>query len=343
MSSSRRKCTCGFSACRWSPRAGVWAWCRWLPTWTWSNSARRNLLSVLVFTTVLGVAISALASQASVRQFLSPLEEITSAADQINRADDLSRRVPYDGSPEDEIGQLVGAINQTLERLEVLFTSQQRFIADVSHELRTPLTVIKGNVDLMHRMKSFDAESLDSIDQEAGRLTRLVTDLLVLAKAEAGSLPLTKAVVELDTLLMEVFGEMRVLAANKVQVRLTEIDQLQVTGDRDRLKQVFLNLVANAIQYTPAGGEVYLSLARSGDTAKLIIRDTGPGIPAEDLPYIFERFYRAEKSRTRSGTPGFGLGLSIAQWIVEQHGGKIEVSSQEGRGTTFAVWIPLAK
>jgi signal transduction histidine kinase len=109
------------------------------------------------------------------------------------------------------------------------------------------------------------------------------------------------------------------------------------------LKQVFLNLVANAIQYTPAGGEVFLSLARTGDTAKLIIRDTGPGIPAEDLPYIFERFYRAEKSRTRSGTPGFGLGLSIAQWIVEQHGGKIEVSSQEGRGTTFAVWIPLAK
>ena len=307
------------------------------------DSARRNLLSVLVFSTVLGVAIAALASQASVKQFLSPLETITSAADQINRADDLSRRVPYDGPPEDEIGQLVGAINQTLERLEVLFTSQQRFIADVSHELRTPLTVIKGNVDLMRRMKSFDAESLDSIDQEAGRLTRLVTDLLLLAKAEAGSLPLTKSAVELDTLLMEVFTEMRVLAANKVQVKLTEIDQLQVSGERDRLKQVLLNLVANAIQYTPAGGDVFLSLGRSGDNAKLIVRDTGPGIPAEDLPYIFERFFRAEKSRTRSGTAGFGLGLSIAHWIVEQHGGKIEVSSREGLGTTFAVWLPLVK
>jgi len=305
------------------------------------DSARRNLLSVLVFSTVLGVAIAALASQASVKQFLSPLETITSAADQINRADDLSRRVPYDGPPEDEIGQLVGAINQTLERLEVLFTSQHRFIADVSHELRTPLTVIKGNVDLMRRMKSFDAESLDSIDQEAGRLTRLVTDLLLLAKAEAGSLPLTKSAVELDTLLMEVFTEMRVLAANKVQVKLTEIDQLQVSGERDRLKQVLLNLVANAIQYTPAGGDVFLSLGRSGDNAKLIVRDTGPGIPAEDLPYIFERFFRAEKSRTRSGTAGFGLGLSIAHWIVEQHGGKIEVSSREGLGTTFAVWLPL--
>jgi two-component system, OmpR family, sensor kinase len=307
------------------------------------DSARRNLLSVLIFSTVLGVAIAAVASQASVKQFLSPLETITGAADQINRADDLSRRVPYDGPPEDEIGQLVDAINQTLERLEVLFTSQQRFIADVSHELRTPLTVIKGNVDLMRRMKSFDAESLDSIDQEAGRLTRLVTDLLLLAKAEAGSLPLTKSAVELDTLLLEVFTEMRVLAANKVQVKLTEIDQLQVSGERDRLKQVLLNLIANAIQYTPAGGDVFLSLGRSGDNAKLIVRDTGPGIPAEDLPYIFERFYRAEKSRTRSGTAGFGLGLSIAHWIVEQHGGKIEVSSREGRGTTFAVWLPLVK
>ena len=307
------------------------------------DAARRNLLSVLAFTTVLGVAIVAFVSRASVKQFLSPLETITSAADQINRADDLSRRVPYDGSPEDEIGKLVDAINQTLERLEVLFTSQQRFIADVSHELRTPLTVIKGNVDLMRRMKSFDAESLDSIDQEAGRLTRLVTDLLLLAKAEAGSLPLTKSVVELDTLLLEVFTEMRVLAANKLQVKLTEIDQLQVSGERDRLKQVLLNLVANAIQYTPVGGEVFLSLNRSGENAKLIVRDTGPGIPAEDLPYIFERFYRAEKSRTRSGAAGFGLGLSIAHWIVEQHGGKIEASSREGKGTTFAVWLPLVK
>jgi two-component system OmpR family sensor kinase len=305
------------------------------------DSARRNLLSVLVFATVLGVAIAALASQAAVKQFLAPLETITAAADQINRADDLSRRVPHDGPSEDEIGHLVGAINQTLERLEVLFTSQQRFIADVSHELRTPLTVIKGNVDLMRRMKSMDAESLDSIDQEAGRLTRLVTDLLLLAKAEAGSLPLTKSPVELDTLLLEVFTEMRVLAGNKVQVKLTEIDQLQVSGDRDRLKQVFLNLIANAIQYTPVGGDVFLSLSRSGENAKLIVRDTGPGIPAEDLPYIFERFYRAEKSRTRSGTAGFGLGLSIAYWIVQQHGGKIEASSREGKGTTFAVWLPL--
>ena len=305
------------------------------------DSARRTLLSVLIFATVLGIAIAYIASRGTVEQFIAPLDSITDAADQINHADDLSRRVPFEGDPENEVGQLVNAFNQTLERLEVLFTSQQRFLADVSHELRTPLTVVKGNVDLMRRMKDFDAESLDSIDAEANRLTRLVTDLLLLAKAEAGQLPLTKSNVSLDELLMEVFGEMRVLAGSRVRVKLAEIDQLQVHGDRDRLKQVLINLIANAIKFTPAGGEVFLSLSRSSEHAKIIVRDTGPGIPAEDLPYIFERFYRAEKSRTRSGTSGFGLGLSIAHWIVEQHGGRIEVNSREGQGTTFAVWLPL--
>ena len=306
------------------------------------ETARSNLLSVLIFSTAVGIAIAAVASRGTVSQFIAPLESITNAADQINRADDLSRRVPYDGAPEDEVGQLVHAFNQTLERLEGLFSSQQRFLADVSHELRTPLTVIKGNVDLMRRMKEFDPEMLDGVDQEASRLTRLVLDLLLLAKAEAGQLPLNKLRVEFDSLLMEVFNEMRILAGERVHLKLMEIDQLQVEGDRDRLKQVWINLIANAVKFTPSGGDVFLSLGRSGDFAKLIVRDTGPGIPADDLPYIFERFYRVEKSRTRSATSGFGLGLSIAHWIVEQHGGKIEANSQEGKGTTFAVWIPLA-
>jgi len=305
------------------------------------DSARRTLLIVLIFATVLGIGITFIASRGTVEQFIAPLDSITDAADQINHADDLSRRVPFEGDPENEVGQLVHAFNQTLERLEALFTSQQRFLADVSHELRTPLTVIKGNVDLMRRMKEFDVDMLDSIDAESNRLTRLVTDLLLLAKAEAGQLPLTLSTVSLDELLLEVFGEMRVLAGTKVRLKLAEIDQLQVNGDRDRMKQVLINLIANAIKFTPMGGEVFLSLNRSGDHAKLIVRDTGPGIPAEDLPYIFERFYRAEKSRTRSTASGFGLGLSIAHWIVEQHGGRIEVDSREGKGTTFAVWLPL--
>jgi len=201
--------------------------------------------------------------------------------------------------------------------------------------------VIKGNVDLMRRMKSLDDESLTSIDQEAGRLTRLVGGLLLLAQAESGKLALNMKRVELDLLVTEVFQEMTILAGNKVHIRLNEIDQAYVNGDRDRLKQVFINLVANAIQYTPPGGDVFLSLENVAGQARIICRDTGPGIPSEDLPHIFERFYRAEKSRTRRETTGFGLGLSIANWIVERHGGRIEVNSQEGKGTTFAIWLPL--
>ena len=305
------------------------------------DNTRANLLDVLSIIWIVAVLFSGVLVWLTLGQTLKPLEAITETAEQINRADDLSRRIPYDGTDHDEIGNLVESFNQTLERLEALFTSQQRLLADVSHELRTPLTVIKGNVDLMRRMKSLDDESLTSIDQEAGRLTRLVGGLLLLAQAESGQMALALKKVELDLLLTEVFQEMIILAGNKVRVHLNEIDQVYVNGDRDRLKQVLINLVANAVQYTPAGGDIFLSLEKIKDQARIICRDTGPGIPAEDLPHIFERFYRAEKSRTRGKTTSFGLGLSIANWIVERHGGRIEVNSREGMGTTFAIWLPL--
>jgi signal transduction histidine kinase len=305
------------------------------------DKARTDLTEILSIIWTVAVLLSGIVVWFTLGQTLKPLEAITDTVEQINRADDLSRRIPYQGPEDDEIGNLVGSFNQTLERLEALFTSQQRLLADVSHELRTPLTVIKGNADLMRRMKSLDEESLTSIDQEAGRLTRLVGGLLLLAQAESGKLALNMKRVELDLLLTEVFQEMSILAGSKVHLRLNEIDQAYVNGDRDRLKQVFINLVANAIQYTPPGGDVFLSLETVAGQARIICRDTGPGIPAEDLPHIFERFYRAEKSRTRRETTGFGLGLSIANWIVERHGGRIEVNSQEGKGTTFAIWLPL--
>lgn len=305
------------------------------------NQAREGLTNLLTIIWLVSFLFSGNAAWLTLGQTLKPLEAITETAEQINRADDLSRRLPYQGPEDDEIGSLVNSFNQTLERLEALFTAQQRLFADVSHELRTPLTVIKGNVDLMRRMKRLDEESLMTIDHEAGRLTRLVGGLLLLAQAESGKLALSMQKVELDLLLTEVFQEMSILAGNRVRVRLNEIDQVYVNGDRDRLKQVFINLVANAIQYTPQGGEVFLSLERIGEQARIICRDSGPGIPAEDLPHIFERFYRAEKSRTRGKTTGFGLGLSIANWIVERHGGRIEVDSKEGQGTTFAIWLPI--
>ncbi len=302
----------------------------------------QNMLVIQIIAAAGLVLLAAFISWMAIGQTLEPLAVVTTTAMQINRADDLSQRIPYRGPSNDEIGRLIHAFNQTLERLEVLFTTQQRFLADVSHELRTPLTVIKGNVDLMRRMNTLDDEALTSIDQEVNRLKRLVGDLLLLAQAESGHMSLNMGLVELDTLLLEVYQEMRVLAGEKVQVHLTEIDQALVQGDRDRLKQVLLNLISNAVQYTPPGGEVFLSLDKVGNQARLVVRDTGPGIPKEDLPHIFERFYRAEKSRTRSQAGGFGLGLSIAYWIIERHQGKIEVASREGEGTTFCVWLPLA-
>ena len=202
--------------------------------------------------------------------------------------------------------------------------------------------MIKGNANLLRRMECADEEALGSIENEVDRLTRLIGDLLLLARVESDRLPLSQHTVELDTLLLEVLQEMRVLAHDKVELRLGEIDQSLVCGDRDRLKQVILNLVENAIKYTPQGGDVKVDLANVDEQAQLTVTDTGPGIPSEDLPHIFERFYRAEKARTRSKDgKGFGLGLSIAYWIVRHHGGEIEVQSEVGEGTTFCVWLPM--
>ncbi len=308
------------------------------------EATQRTLLSVLIVGTLTAIIVAGLAGWFTTNKALSPLEDVTQTALQITRADDLSHRIPYHGSPNDEVGQLILAFNQTLSRLESLFHTQRRFMADVGHELRTPLTVIKGNVGLMRRIGETDEESLAGIESEVDRLTRLVGDLLLLAQAESGKLPLDRRLVELDTLLLEVLQQMKILAGERLKLKLGEIDQILVCGDKDRLKQVLVNLIGNAISYTPAGGEVVVGVSKTGDLARVTISDTGPGIPPDDLPHIFERFYRAEKSRTRSrdGSKGFGLGLSIAYWIINNHGGKIDVNSTVGEGTTFCVWLPLS-
>jgi signal transduction histidine kinase len=305
------------------------------------DSIRRILFYILLGTTLISMFLAGISSWFVIGQALAPLNMVTDTALQISHANDLSRRIPYHGSEKDEIGLLILSFNETLERLDKLFASQQRFLADVSHELRTPLTVIKANADLMRMMKEVDFESLDSIKEETDRLTRMVGDLLLLAQAESGKLPLIFQPVELDALLLDVLKDLHLLAGDRVQLKISEIDQVLVNGDPDRLKQVLVNLISNAIKYTPGHGTVTFELSRVENQSRLMIRDTGPGIPAEDLPYIFERFYRAEKSRTRSKTSGFGLGLSIAYWIINIHGGTIEVESQEGQGTTFTIWLPL--
>jgi two-component system OmpR family sensor kinase len=305
---------------------------------------QKILISVLGIVMVISVTLAGLAGWLGTGQVLSPLEKVTLAAMNITNADDLSRRIPNPGKDKNEIGVLIDAFNQTLDRLEYLFNRQKRFMADVSHELRTPLTVIKGNVGLLRMMKEPDEESLSSIETEVDRLTRMVGDLLLLAQAEAGKLELNLQPVELDTVLLEVLQQVKILAGNRITLKLTEIDQIQVIGDRDRLKQVFINLLANAVKYTPQGGTVFLAIKKVGEQAQIVIEDTGPGIPAKDLPHIFERFYRGDKARTRSSDgSSFGLGLSIAYWIIKNHNGRIEVKSKEGSGTTFSVWLPLIK
>ncbi len=308
------------------------------------NATQDTLLEVLLVGTAIAIVAAGLAAWFSSRQALHPLDNVTKTALQITSADDLSRRIPYTGSQNDEVGQLVAAFNQTLSRLENLFSTQRRFLADVGHELRTPLTVIKGNVGLMRKIKEFDEESLETIEDEVDRLTRMVGDLLLLAQAESGKIPLAREVVELDTLLLEALNQMQVLARDRVKLSLGNIDQVLVCGDRDRLKQVLVNLIGNSINYTPKGGEILVGLGKVSERAQLTVSDNGPGIAPEDLPHIFERFYRGEKSRTRQKEgKGFGLGLSIAYWIVRNHGGRIEVNTTVGKGTTFCVWLPLAE
>ena len=306
------------------------------------DGTKNDLLRTLTVASLVAIAFAGILSWIGTHRALRPLDAVTEAATQITDTNDLSRRIPLVGSPDDEVGHLVKAFNQTLSRLERLIDTQRRFVADVGHELRTPLTVIKGNVDLMRRIGA-DEEFFESIESEVDRLSRMVGDLMLLAQAESGKLPMERKLVDLDTILLEVFRQMKVLAKDQVRLRIGEIDQVLVCGDRDRLKQVLVNLISNGIKYTPSGGEVVVTLGKQGSQARLIVTDNGPGIPEEDLPHIFERFYRGEKSRIRSKDgKGFGLGLSIAYWIVRSHQGRIEVSSQVGRGTTFCVWLPLS-
>ena len=270
-------------------------------------------------------------------QALQPIDTIAQAAAQITAADDLSRRIPYDG-PDDELGQLTATFNATLARLERLFNAQRRFVADVSHELRTPLTTIQGNLDLIQRMGP-DPMSMDAMRSEVNRMSRLVGDLLLLARADSGNLPMNETVVELDTLVLEVFRQGRILAGDRLQVRLSTLEPVRVLGDADRLKQLLLNLITNAIKYTPDGGTVTIQLTAQNGEAVTSVRDTGIGIPAADLQHIFDRFYRVDKARSRE-LGGTGLGLSIAEWIVRAHRGRIEAISEEDHGSTFIIYLP---
>jgi signal transduction histidine kinase len=272
---------------------------------------------------------------------IRPVAVLTETAGAIARSREFARRVPI-GAARDELGRLAATFNEMLASLEQVYATQQRFIADASHELRAPLTLIQANLELLLRPRldpEQQAAAAQEAHREASRLARLVADLLVLARADAG-MPIRRERVELDRLAMEVLGEVRHLAAEH-RLAVDGLEPSIVVGDPDRLRQLLLILLENAVKYTPPGGRIAMSLGRENGTAVVTVRDTGIGIDPDHLPRVFERFYRADAGRSRD-PGGTGLGLSIAQWIVSQHDGSIELASRPGEGTEAVVRLPIS-
>ncbi len=307
-----------------------------LSSLTTIDSSTERLFRIMLGVGLVALLLSFMVGSVIAGQALQPIDTISQAAKEITASGDLSKRIPYQGPP-DELGQLTATFNATLGRLERLFLTQRRFVADVSHELRTPLTTVQGNLDLIKRWGN-DPTSLEAIDGEVKRMSRLVGDLLLLAQADSGRLPLVETRVELSAVAFDVFKQAQVLA-QEVELRLGNIEAVYVMGDEDRLRQLLLNLVTNAIKYTPAGGQVIISLMHSDGYALVKVSDTGIGIPKEDLEHIFDRFYRVDKARSRE-MGGTGLGLSIASWIAEAHKGRIWAESEVGKGSVFTVELP---
>jgi two-component system OmpR family sensor kinase len=256
-------------------------------------------------------------------------------------ANNLSRRLDLEGI-DTELGQLGELINSMLERLGRSFDQQARFTADASHELRTPLAVILAQVELaLSRPRDAPAyrESLEACGRAAKRMKSLVDDLLTLARADAGKLELRPRTIDLAQIAEECAALLEPLALKRLVRIQLETHPVILKGDPERLSQVLMNLLNNAIEYNHRNGEVFLSVQSTDDAATVIVEDTGVGIPEADLPLVFNRFHRVDAARSRA-SGGSGLGLAICQSIVEAHGGTIAVASRVQRGSTFTVTIP---
>jgi two-component system OmpR family sensor kinase len=301
-------------------------------------SATTRVLQALAAVDVLLLLLAAGAGWAMARGALRPIAAVRDTAEAIGESGDLDRRVPV-GPARDEVGALAATFNRMLDRLQAALAAQRRFVADASHELRTPLTTLRVNLATLRRGDArrapAEVEILDDMDGELQRLSRLVEGLLALARTDAGQ-PLERAPLALDALLRKVY-QAALPQADERELALGAVEPVQVEGSADHLEQVVRNLVDNALKYTPPGGHVTLALRRVGDEAELTVRDDGVGIAPDDLPHVFERFYRAPAARGRSGA---GLGLAIAASIVRAHGGRLTVHSALGQGSTFAVHLP---
>lgn len=303
----------------------------------------RSLFSIYVLAIILAVITASAVGWFLARKALKPVTEITDMARRIG-AENLNERLNI-AVPQDEIGRLASTINEMIERLEKSFKQIKQFTADASHELKTPLTILKGEMEIALRGKGDPEHLKDALKsslEEIDRMNYIVRNLLDLAKMDMEREALPKEMVSLDRVLTERFEHfMRPALDSGVHLAILRNKPAVVRGDSVRLGQLLFNLIDNAVKYTPHGGRVDLSLDEEGGKAVVRVKDTGVGISDEDLPYIFDRFYRVDKARTRD-VGGAGLGLSICKEIAESHGGSLEAESVAGKGTTFTATLPLA-
>jgi len=289
------------------------------------------------------LAICVMVGSYLVGRTLKPFDEIAQAAEKITH-ETLNTRIAT-RHKEIEIQRLVEAFNNTAGRLDEFFQQVRKFNAEVAHELRTPLAILRGETEVALR-SSENTEEISSLLssnlEEIDRLTRIVDDLLLISEAETGKQVLVRQPVHIGALLREVVDRMRILAADRaIRIDLNEAPQLWIIADRLWIGRALYNLLENAVKYSRDGSLVEVSAERSASTIRLQIKDNGIGISPEDLPHIFDRFYRADKAR-RLGAEGLGLGLAFVKWIIEGHHGTIRVSSQADSGTIFEVSLPEA-
>jgi len=298
---------------------------------------------VLIFAGLIVVVMAGIGGLFLASRVLKPVEQITKTAQEIGEGD-LSRRI--DVRTNDELGHLASTLNDMIGRLEAAFNRQRQFTADASHELRTPLAIMQAEATLAlskERTEDDYRKSLETISQESAYMSSVIGKLLFLARSDAGKEQLTFENVDLKDLIVELSTNIEALAQDKgIKFTVDATESLVVNGDKTKLRQLFINILENAIRYTPNDGNISVSAFKKEDNALVAISDTGIGIPPEHLPHIFERFYRVDKARSRA-EGGVGLGLAIAKYIVESHDGKIELESQVGKGTTFTISIPLKK
>lgn len=311
-----------------------------------SNTAQRELLGTMLIITPFVLAVSIAAALVIGRRAVEPIEQIINEVEAISDGRSLHKRLAVSGADQ-EVERLAGTLNDMLGRLETSFGGLRRFTADASHELKTPLAVLRADVERAMTAPSGTTEQLVALEealQETTRMADLVDSLLTLARADEGRFDLHREVVDVRALAHEVLETAVILGeSGRLRVSMPQDDEATVLGDYLRLRQLFLNLITNAIKYSQKGGEVELTLARRDGQIVFSVRDTGIGIAAAELPFIFDRFWRSDRARSRAAERGgFGLGLAICQWIAQAHGGTLTAQSRLHRGSTFTVTLPAA-